>query len=100
MRPVVSDRPGKGGRSWPLPVKEVVATTPFLYDRGSFPQNDLKPSLLAAQNRAGFDPATNFLLAASESELLQTTIDMQLQLPQNNMNDSNTGRNEQILPTG
>ena len=61
MRPVVSDRPGKRGKGWPHPVKEVVATTPFISDRGSFPQKDLKPSLLAAQNLAGFDPATNFV---------------------------------------
>ena len=60
MRPVVSDQPGKRGRGWPLPVKEVVATNPFLSDRGSFSQKDLKPSLLAAQNPAGFFPATNF----------------------------------------
>ena len=59
MRPVVSDQPGKKGRGWPLPVKEVVATNPFISDRGSFSQKDFKPSLLAAQNLAGFDPATN-----------------------------------------
>ena len=60
MHPVVSDQPGKRGRGWPLPVKEVVATNPFISDRGSFSEKDFKPSLLAAQNLAGFDPATNF----------------------------------------
>ena len=65
MRPVGSDQPGKRGRGWPLPVKEVVATNPFISDRGSFSQKDLKPSLLAAQNLAGFFPATNFLAAFS-----------------------------------
>ena len=49
MRPVVSDRPGKRGQGWPHPVKEVVATTPFKSDRGSFPHKDLNPFLLAAQ---------------------------------------------------
>ena len=48
--------------------KEVVATTPFISDRGSFPQKDLKSSLLAAQNLAGCDPATNFRSTTKDNE--------------------------------
>ena len=68
MRPVVSDQPGKNGRGWPLPVKEVVATNPFISDRGSFSQKDLTPSLLAAQNLAGSDPATNFCSTTKDNK--------------------------------
>ena len=40
-----------------------------LYPIGEvFPQMDLKPSLLAAQNLAGFDPVTNFCSTTKDNK--------------------------------
>ena len=55
---------GKGARV------DHIWSTPFISDRGSFPKKDLKPSLLAAQNLAGFDPATNFRMLFFIAELV------------------------------